>query len=34
MNNFVKAMGKSNSEGFQYLKDKFLKISAAKLNKG
>jgi len=32
--NFVKAMGKTNSEGFQYLKEKFPKVSAAKLKEG
>ncbi|KAL4131092.1 hypothetical protein QTP88_008441 [Uroleucon formosanum] len=32
--NFVKAMGKTNSEGFQYLKEKFSKVSAAKLKEG
>jgi len=34
MKNFVKAMGKANSAGFQYLVNKFPKISAAKLKEG
>ncbi len=34
MKNFVKAMGKTNSRGYQYLVAKFPKISAAKLKKG
>ena len=34
MKNFVKAMGKSNSAGFQYLVEKFPKMSAAKLKEG
>ena len=31
MKNFVKALGKTESAGFQYLVEKFPKISAAKL---
>ncbi len=31
---FVKAMGKTNSRGYQYLVAKFPKISAAKLKEG
>lgn len=34
INIFVKAMGKTNSEGFQYLKEKYPKISTAKLKEG
>jgi len=34
MKNFVKAMGKKNFEEFQYFKEKFPKISAAKLKVG
>ena len=34
MKNFVKALGKTESAGFQYLVEKFPKISAAKLKKG
>mgnify|MGYP003465453868 FL=1 len=34
MKNFVKALGKTESEGFQYLVEKFPKISAAKLKEG
>lgn len=33
MKNFVKALDKTNSEGFQYFKIKFLKISTTKLKK-
>ena len=34
MKNFVKALGKTESAGFQYLVEKFPKISAAKLKEG
>ena len=34
MKNFVKAMGKANSRGFQYLADKFASVSPAKLKEG
>lgn len=34
MKNFVKAMAKVNSQGFQYLSKKFPKVSAAKLKEG
>lgn len=34
MKNFVKAMGKNDSDGFRYLVEKFPKISAAKLKEG
>ncbi len=34
MKNFDKAMGKVNSEWFQYLSKKFVKVSAAKLKEG
>ena len=34
MKNFVKAMGKANSRGFQYLADKFPRVSPANLKEG
>ena len=34
MKNFVKAMGKANSRGFQYLAEKFPKVTSAKLKEG
>ena len=34
MKNFVKALGKSNSSGFAFLRKKFPKISEAKLKEG
>jgi hypothetical protein len=34
MKNFVKAMGKANSRGFQYLTKKSARVSAAKLKEG
>lgn len=34
MKNFVKAMGKANSRGFQYLAEKFPRVSPAKLKEG
>lgn len=34
MKNFTKAMGKTNSKGFQYLVEKFPKVSSAKMKEG